>query len=438
MGIIAGTSKRTINCEIGDNLQGQLYPRIAEYIRDDLEANVLFLSDEKESILFISCDLVALTTEYANSIISEISEKLKIPSSSIIIGCTHTHTGPSTTSLLYDVPSNKKYLEKLHKVLLELSEQAKKKAEPAKIGYKKGYAHIGYNRRTCWQDRTHMMYGDRRKKEGFTGSEGPFDPIHTVLAVVNEKNELIGIVQNNSCHSTCLEGKNYVSADFPGESRRLIREAVGNIPVLYLQGASGDISPWDMLHPEKKVSGERRLKEIGSLLAGETLKLINDINFSDNMVVKTASEKLKVGVRIPTEEELKKAKEMVDAGEEKTGRWNYILQRSILKLHNDFKDNPFEEMPINTIKIGDLSIATNTCELYNQFGLDIKQRSPFKTTMVVQLANGWSGYCPTIYGVMGGGYSGMTIYWTRLEPYAGYKIVDDTCNLLWQLNESEK
>ena len=52
-------------------------------------------------------------------------------------------------------------------------------------------------------------------------------------------------------------------------------------------------------------------------------------------------------------------------------------------------------------------------------------------TAVVGLSD---GYGPTIYGILGDGYSGLPIYWTHLEPNAGYKIVErsgELLNLLW-------
>ena len=59
-------------------------------------------------------------------------------------------------------------------------------------------------------------------------------------------------------------------------------------------------------------------------------------------------------------------------------------------------------------------------------------------TMVAQLADGFSGYCPTVYGLRGGGYSGEAIYWCRLEPYAGYKIVDVSAKLLHHIWHGDK
>jgi len=56
-------------------------------------------------------------------------------------------------------------------------------------------------------------------------------------------------------------------------------------------------------------------------------------------------------------------------------------------------------------------------------------------TAVVGLTDGYCGYCPTIYGILGGGYSGRAISWTRLEPNAGYLIVESAgrmLNSLWR------
>jgi len=433
MAIYGSAGSKKINPEIGDTLCGQLFIRKAEYIRDNLEVNGLFLSDGKKDIMIFSLDLLAIPSHICKSVSSYISKKMKISEEGIIFSATHTHAGPTTVYLQPDEPVNEKYLEKLKETLIELAFEMKEKAEIVKIGYGKGKAHIGYNRRTCWIDGTHEMYGNRWERKGFSGIECPEDSEHTVFAVVNKKRIPLAILHNNSCHPTCLGLGNYVSADYPGEARKLIREAIGNIPVLYLQGASGDLSPIDMLHPERNVDGERRMKEIGYLLSGETLRILHDIEYEEKLNIKVKMEEMVLGVRIPSEDELKKAKEIVKRGEEKAGRWDYVLSCSILKLYEEFKENSFDKIEIHTISIGDFAIATNPFEFYCQFGIDIKRRSPFNTTIISQLTNGWKGYCPTIYGYLGGGYSGMTIYWTRFEPFAGYKVVDKSSIMLWKM-----
>jgi len=49
---------------------------------------------------------------------------------------------------------------------------------------------------------------------------------------------------------------------------------------------------------------------------------------------------------------------------------------------------------------------------------------------VVGIADGYHGYCPTTEGVLGGGYSGEPLHWTRLATDAGYQIVDAASRLL--------
>jgi hypothetical protein len=296
---------------------------------------------------------------------------------------------------------------------------------------------VGYNRRLCWADGTHTMYGESSRPD-FTGLEGPDDPSHAVLYAVDEAGDYVAILHNNSCHATTMEGDNFASADFPGEARRQVRSALDQprLPVLYLQGASGDTSPWNMLHTPHRYDGNRRAREIGALLGGETLRLLHEAEEINTPVLRTSAEIFPLEVRLPSEEELAHAREVQARGEEAAGRWDYVLAvDGVLPLWEEFHEHPLDELPLHAVRIGDLALISNPCELYCQFGLDLKRRSPAAVTMVAQLTNDSVGYCPTIPAIMGGGYSGMPILWTRLEPYAGYKLVETSLrmlNELWQ------
>jgi len=428
-----GSSSRIINPEPGANLMGQLFNRVSRKVRDNLEANVLYLSDGKTSVFFISCDLALLENDFITEVSAEIEKVTSVPADAIIIGCTHTHAGPYTTALLPDVPGDDAYLQKLKTNLVEACQEALQKSAPGILSAAAGKAQIGYNRRLCWADGTHSMYGDSRRPD-FTGLEGPDDSQQIVLAAYDKEGKCQAIMHNNSCHATSVESADFVSADFPGAARYYLRQALGrDIPVLYLQGASGDTSPWDMLHPEKRVPGSQRCQEIGLLLAGTTLHLLKTAQQFSEGFLSCLKEELKVKIRLPTAQELEKARETVKQGEKQAGRWNYVLAWSVLALYEKFHQNPEEVLPVHAIRIGPVAVVTNPCELFCHFGLEIKRRSPAQLTMVAQLVNGFSGYCPTIPGIIGGGYSGMTILWTRLEPYAGYMLVETSARLLHQL-----
>jgi len=429
--MIAGSARCTINPETGDDLAGQFHRRLCERVRDDLEANVLYLAHDGLQVLLLSLDLAGLfEANYLDELLGLLEVATGVCRSQIIITSTHTHDAPDTLGLLPDSVKNEPYLDRLKRWLTEVTVQAVKSARPARFGWAQGQAHIGFNRRLCWADGSHSMYGDATRDD-FTGLEGPDDPTHTVLFAVDEDGEYLAIVQSNCCHATCVEQALYASADFPGEARRLIRDTLGaDLPVLYLQGASGDTSPWNELGPVRRWNGEQRLREVGALLAGETLRLVRLTRPVEEPILRHGVQELTLGVRLPTPEELAEAERIVALGPDEAGRGPWILaEAGVLRLHREFADNPVEKIRIHALRVGDYLAVTNPCELYCQFGHDLRRRSPAEVTAIAQLADGFTGYVPTIPGLMGGGYSGSAIYWARLEPYAGYKIVEASSRL---------
>lgn len=432
----AGSAFCAINCEIGDDLAGQLHRRLCEGVRDDLEANVLYLADDNLQLLLVSLDVAGLfTPAYVQGLRQAAAAATGVPERHVIITSTHTHDAPDTLGLLPDSVKNDPYLARLQEKLAQVAAEAVGRAREARFGWAAGEAHVGFNRRLCWADGSHSMYGDAGRPD-FTGLEGPDDPTQTVLWVVDEDDRYLAIVHANCCHATCIESGLLASADFPGEARRLLRDALGaELPVLYLQGASGDTSPWNELGPVRRYDGQQRLREVGALVAGETLRLLHAMAPVADPVFRHDFEDLKLDVHLPEAAALEEAQRLAAAGEE-AGRGPWIIATAgVLRLQEEFAADPVEHVALHAIRIGDYVILTNPCELYCQFGLDLRRRSPAGVTTIAQLADGFSGYCPTIPGLMGGGYSGDAIYWARLEPYAGHKMVESLSRLahgLWR------
>jgi hypothetical protein len=224
-------------------------------------------------------------------------------------------------------------------------------------------------------------------------------------------------------------------------ARKILRKKLGNVPVLFLNGAQGDIAMDDLLHPTTS-SPEEELARIGQIVADETLRLYGQVKYDEHPVLAHRFEDLRVQVRLPAAETLDKARQVlarVDAGERIEGQ-PLIMAFGAVHLQESFGKHPVDTLAIHAVRIGDLALVTEPCELFCQFGLDIKGRSPAPITAVVGLTDGYGGYCPTIYGILGGGYSGQPISWTRLEPNAGYLIVETAGRLLsslWRQDRGE-
>ncbi len=428
-----GAASRVINNRLGTWVQAAGIARTATVQRDDLEANGLYLSDGKTQLLLVSCDLMGLDPADVAAARMAMGQATGIPPRNIIIACTHTHSGPAIFKTNPLMPVDHAYLHRLQGQLVELAKSAVQSARPGKIGWGKGTAQIGFNRRVCWADGTHTMHGDTSRPD-FAGLEGPDDPQHLAIFAADTNGKLIAVLYHNTTHPTIFYAAGIYSADFPGEARRILRKELGNIPVLYLNGAQGDIAITDQLHPRRE-SREAKLQRVAGMVAAETLRLYRKVTYDDHPVLAHTYDDLKVAVRLPRPDRLAEARKVMDrieAGEKIRGM-KMIMAFGVVYLQQMHGNNPVDTLPVHAIRIGDVALVSQPCELYCQFGLDIKRRSPAPVTAVIGLADGYHGYCPTIYGILGGGYSGQPIYWTRLEPNAGYRIVDSAGRMLYHL-----
>jgi len=66
-----------------------------------------------------------------------------------------------------------------------------------------------------------------------------------------------------------------------------------------------------------------------------------------------------------------------------------------------------------------------------ELGLDIKKRSPFKRTIIVELANGAIGYIPTKRAFAEGNYEPIN---ARCAPGSGEIVADAAVGLLNELH----
>ena len=435
--ITVGSSSTLITNELGTDIQGATVGGKAKYVRDELEANALCVVDGAAEVMFVSCDLGGLEPDFTAGAREAMAAASCLDPRSIIIGATHTG-GPSVIPSNYLKPVDTAYLDRLKDKLTALAAKTMASLTPSRIGVGKGRARIGHNRRTCWRDGSHKM-GGACGQPGYTGNEGPDDDEQFVLYAVDGDDRITAILHQNTSHPCTFYGADFYSADYPGLARSLLRDALGEIPVLFFNGAFGDMGQQKLDTRTSGESKETRLRRCALPLAGETLRLIHENPPLADTAVEHCHEDLEVAVRLPAKEKLAWAKtvlERVDRGET-VPPFDIVFAHGAALLQKRFGANPVGTLPIHVIRIGPAAIVTQPTELFCQFGLDIKRRSPFPLTSVFSICDGYSGYCPTYDAVMAGGYSGEPIYWTRFVPEAGYQIVDAACRLLSRLKVAE-
>jgi hypothetical protein len=95
------------------------------------------------------------------------------------------------------------------------------------------------------------------------------------------------------------------------------------------------------------------------------------------------------------------------------------------------------QVPVSAMRIGPLGIATNAGELFVEWGLSVKQRSPFPHTVVSELTNDWVGYEPTALAFQHEGYETLIgVDFVSLEGIE--KLVNTSIELLQELWEDRR
>ncbi len=439
----AGAATLTINNELGTQIQGAgIRDQRVEAIRDDLEANALYLHDGETDLLFISCDLVGLETETVRQAADAIAKATGLDAHRVLIGCSHTHGGPVMIHTSFYKPVDTAYLERLAHWLVEVSRRAMNSAQTANLGWGMGQARLGYNRRVCYADDTHSMYRKAGRDGEFTGLEGPEDTECLALGIFDEKGNVRAVLHHGTGHPASFYGRRMLTADFPGVARRLLREVHGTIPVLFFNGAQGDIAMRQQVHFQAtKDTPEIQVMRFGSTLAGESLRLLHEMQPTSEVRLRHQHRELEFPVRLPEKKDLAQAREVVarmQAGEEVTGA-EAIFAWGPVSLAERFGENPVDRLDFHALRINDLAIATQPFELFCQYQLDLKRRSPSAHTAWFGLTNGYGGYLPTLSGALGGGYSGTPFAWARFAPEVGCRVVDRVAAMLhelWRTRES--
>jgi hypothetical protein len=94
------------------------------------------------------------------------------------------------------------------------------------------------------------------------------------------------------------------------------------------------------------------------------------------------------------------------------------------------------EAEVQAISLGDgLAFVALPGEISVEVGLDVKKRSPFRHTIIAELANGSVGYVPTRRAYDEGNYEPVS---ARCAAGSGEKIADAAVRLLDQLAAEQK
>ena len=460
--VLIGWAEESLVPDKKVSIPGQFYERISDHVETEITATAMAIEGGEEKAIIISCDLTGI-----NSLLAEkIREKFaiicpEVDPKYVIFGATHTHTSVGyktnddfTLKTLDEfLPENKKYtklVEENNEVItpeeaLEfLSDRISLAAKKAWDNRKEamyanafGRAPIGFNRRVCYNDGSAQMWGDTNTG-AFTALEGGNDSGIELLYIYDCNKKLTGIVANIACPSQILEHRSFLSADYWGEAKKLLREKLGDdIYLLGMCGAGGDQCPRDLIRwtePEspindpnisrpnviEKVADPSMFDLSGCRLAGkrianEIASVYEEINeIKEDALFEHKAMIFDLPIRKATISEYKEAVSQIEHYVEKNKdqeQFNYV-DKAAMHVYagtiNRYREQQFREVvptEVHIIRFGDIAIATNPFELFLDYGNYMKARSYAKQTFIMQLACNSLGYLPTEKAEKGGHYS---------------------------------
>lgn len=240
--------------------------------------------------------------------------------------------------------------------------------------------------------------------------------------------ELLGCLMNFSCHA-CINGEG-ATADFPGVAVDTVRGVYGaNIGVVYLNGASGDVTQIDNLSL-KKDTGKAIAVKLGRAVGAEAVKILATADRGEIKTLNMLSASLELERIMPDPEEVKEAYNKAAVNDKSAA---FKMAKSLIIKDITCKNNPNPVTTLRVFQLGPLVIGSSSGEMFAQYALDFKAASPFPYTWYSQLANNQLGYVPTpdcFQKKVGGGYEVAT---ANFHPETGTKVIHTLNGLVRQL-----
>jgi len=238
--------------------------RQGDFTRVDggLEANIIVVSDGSHRSIIVSADLLYIGRELRDSILSSLDASIN--RSELFIAASHTHFAPATDS-------TKPMLGKMNpdyvrfaggRIAEAINKLVSDGTEEVDACYVRTSApDISVNRRK--HGRVSLL---PPKVDILPNVDGFKDPsIHLIKFVAADK-RTVGMLWSYGCHPVGFHEANSVSPDFPGDVRGAVRKQFGaSIPVIFLQGVSGDVRPY----LGQKIDGKPRFTKFSEAQWGQ-------------------------------------------------------------------------------------------------------------------------------------------------------------------------
>jgi neutral ceramidase len=414
----AGAARVVITPPIGVPLSGYFAAEgrkeTARTVHDDLYARALVVSDGNHTFAIATTDLIGLGDEELAMVHTEVQQRAGITPEHLILASTHTHSGPVVhpfpPSDLVPGQADEDYYRLLPRLIGSAVAMAAHRMRPALLGSGTGQSYININRREFLPDGTlrGLPYLGRNP-DGITDRE-----VGVLRVDDAASGRPLAMLLSYACHPVVLGPNVEISADYVGYTLSFLESALGpGVVALFANGAQGDMNA--IVHPGTFADAER----LGHMLGAEALKTALGIETSGDIRLTAAKRRTELPLNPASapdrqreyiaflhQEHLRFTRE-----QDSLKAWDIEMRLAVANYrlyHREQMTDPYMAAEITAFGlIGagvNVGLVSEPAELFCEYGMRVRNLSPFPTTLVLGLANGFIGYVPTPNVYTEGGY----------------------------------
>ena len=409
-----GYAQEIITPPVGVGLAGYMNQRPNQGMYDDLYAKTVIFDNGKVRCGILVFDLVAVHTELLEALEKRICEKFgREFHDNLIICANHTHTGPE-----FRKGMDERTLYAFNQVVdgaLRALERAVMNLQPGEVEYGSVYNNpYGFVRR-YWMKNGIIVTNPGWCNPDIDRPESDFDRNIGIIRII-QNGKTAALICNIAQHGDTIGGS-IVSADWYGRFAQEIQHALkASMPVLVVDDASGDINHFDFRQKINQSSYDEAVR-IGRGYAAIVLNALGQLEKLNAGEITVKNSKVTIPHRKLTPEEVAEAQHTLDTVPDipKEGDFEsqdlankvpaalrFFAQRA-LDCHH--KSTPSHDCRLTAIEFGkELAFVSLPGEPFNGIGRSIREKSPFKNTFIVSLAQSQSGYVPMAECFPRGGY----------------------------------
>ena len=427
-----GLAEIEITPPVGYRMDGYFTERVSTGLKDPLTAKALVFQQVNTKTALVVCDLIGVPQSLSTEVRAIAATRTGIPAANIAVTGTHTHTGPLFSGERARVFSEQaaakygtdplaavKYPEMLRDRLVDVIVRANADVSAASLEIVAASEdRVSFNRRFHLKDGT-VVTNPGISNPNVVRAAGPIDPDLPFVLITKDK-QPVGSLTVFALHLDTVGGTEY-SADYPGHLASELRREFGEKFIsVFGTGTCGDINHID-------VSGRRRnhARLIGEQLAVSVLSA----RPRQPLITPTLaalSARVTLPLRKVSEAQVGAARAITP--KIGTNELPFLAQVETVSTLDLSRRGSTLDAEVQVFRLHpEVAIVLLPGEVFAELGLAIKQASPFKHTLVIELSNDNPAYIPTEKAFKEGSYE---IVNSRIAPGGGERLVAEALRLL--------